>query len=148
MIKIAIASDHAGYRLKEFLKENFEGSIIIDDFGTFSEESVDYPDYGSKVAEGVSKGLYERGILICKTGIGMSVVANKFKNVIATLCHDEVTAIASRAHNNSNLLCLPGTLTGELALKIVKLWLETPFEGGRHERRFRKVKEIENQNFK
>jgi len=148
MIKVAIASDHAGYKLKEFLKENLKSTILIEDFGTFSEESVDYPDYGSKVAEGVSKGIYERGILICRTGIGMSVVANKFKNVIATLCHDETTAIASRAHNNSNLLCLPGTLNGELAIKIVRLWLETPFERGRHERRFMKVKEIENQNFK
>lgn len=148
MIKVGIASDHAGYRLKEFLKENLKDFILIEDFGTFSEESVDYPDYGSKVAEGLSKEMYERGILICKTGIGMSVVANKFKNVIATLCYDEVTIIASRAHNNSNLLCLPGTLNEELALKLVKLWLETPFEGGRHERRFRKVKEIENQNFK
>lgn len=148
MTKVAIASDHAGYRLKEFLKEKLEGFVLIEDFGTFSEESVDYPDYGAKVAEGLSKGMYERGILICKTGIGMSVVANKFKNVIATLCYDETTAIASRAHNNSNLLCLPGTLNTELTLKIVKLWLETPFEGGRHERRLKKVKEIENQNFK
>lgn len=148
MIKIAIGSDHRGYKLKEFLKEELKDIASFDDVGTFSEESADYPDYGMKVAEGVSNGLYERGILICNTGIGMSVVANKFKNVIATLCHDEKTAIASRAHNNSNLLCLPGTLNGELAIKIVKLWIETPFEGGRHERRFLKIKEIENRNFK
>lgn len=148
MIKIAIGSDHRGYKLKEFLKENLKDIVIFDDFGTFSEESVDYPDYGIKVAEGVSSGSYERGILICNTGIGMSVVANKFKNVIATLCHDKQTAIASRAHNNSNLLCLPGTIDGKLAIEIVKLWLETPFEGGRHERRFLKVKEIERKNFK
>lgn len=148
MIKIAIGSDHRGYKLKEFLKENLKDIVSFDDFGTFSEESVDYPDYGIKVAEGLSNGFYERGVLICNTGIGMSVVANKFKNVIATLCHDEETAIASRAHNNSNLLCLPGTINGELAIRIVKIWLETPFEGGRHERRFLKVKEIENKNFK
>lgn len=148
MIKIAIGSDHRGYKLKEFLKENLKDFVSFDDFGTFSEESVDYPDYASKVAEGVSNDSYERGILICKTGIGMSVVANKFKNVIATLCHDEETAIASRAHNNSNILCLPGNLDKELVIKIVKLWLETPFEGGRHQGRFNKVKEIENKNFK
>ncbi len=148
MIRVAIASDHAGYELKEFLKERLKAQIIFEDFGTFSKESVDYPDFGSKVAEAVSNGTYQRGILICKSGIGMSVVANKFKNVIATLCHDEATAIASRAHNNSNLLCLPGTINVELAVRIVKIWLETPFEGGRHERRFLKVKEIENKNFK
>ncbi len=148
MIKIAIGSDHKGYELKEFLKENLKDIVSFDDFGTFSEESVDYPEYGIKVAEGISNGSYERGILICNTGIGMSIVANKFKNVIATLCQDEKTAIACRAHNNSNLLCLPGTINGELAIKIVKLWIETPFEGGRHERRFLKIKEIENRNFK
>ncbi len=148
MISIAIASDHAGFKLKEFIKKSLKNIAIIEDVGTFSEESVDYPDYGSKVADAVSKGFYERGILICKSGIGMSVVANKFRNVIATLCHDEYTAIASRAHNNSNILCLPGILDEEFALKIVKIWLETPFEEGRHQRRLLKIREIENENFK
>ncbi|MGQ9617592.1 MAG: ribose 5-phosphate isomerase B [Candidatus Aminicenantia bacterium] len=147
-MKIAIASDHAGFKLKEFLKDTLKGLVSFEDFGTFSEESVDYTDFGSKVAEAVSIGVYERGILICKTGIGMSVVANKFKNIIATLCFDENTAIASRAHNNSNVLCLPGIIDYSLALRIVKLWLETPFEGGRHERRYFKIRAIENRNFK
>jgi len=146
---IAIASDHAGYKLKEKIKDFLkERGVEFYDFGPNNENSVDYPDFGEKVARAVSEGKMERGILICGSGLGMTIVANKFKGVRATLCHDEYTAKMSRAHNDSNLLTLGArVLEEEMALKIVEVWLTTPFEGGRHLRRLNKIKQIENKNF-
>ncbi|RMG75083.1 MAG: ribose 5-phosphate isomerase B [Nitrospirae bacterium] len=143
--KIAIGCDHAGLELKEQLKSLLT-SLGFEpvDYGTKDDCSVDYPDYGEKVSLAVSRGEFQRGILICGTGLGMSIVANKFPGVRATLCHDEYTARMSREHNNSNILVLGGrVLEKQTALNIVKVWLETPFEGGRHERRLEKISSIE-----
>ncbi|HBI25158.1 MAG: ribose 5-phosphate isomerase B [Nitrospirae bacterium RIFCSPLOW2_12_42_9] len=144
-MKVAIASDHAGLGMKEeivgFLKE--KGMDVLD-YGVDNPESVDYPDYGIKVARAVSKGIVERGILSCGTGIGMSIVANKFPNVRAALCNDMFTARMSRLHNDANILVLGGrTLEKDVALLMVDAWLKTGFEGGRHQRRLDKIKELE-----
>lgn len=144
-IKLAIGSDHAGFGLKEEIIAQLR-SLAIDflDCGTSSTESVDYPDFGEKVSELVSSGRVERGILICGTGIGMSMVANKFPNVRASLCNDLFTAKMSRSHNDANVLVLGGRIIGkDLAMEIVKVWLTTPFEGARHLNRIRKIKAIE-----
>lgn len=142
---IVIGSDHAAYDLKEKIKTFLiEGSIDVEDVGCFSENSVDYPDYGIKVASMVSSGKFSRGILLCGTGIGMSMVANKFSHVRAALCSDLFSAIMSRRHNDSNILVLGGRVIGDaLALEIVKVWLETPFDGGRHLRRLEKFDRID-----
>ena len=144
-MKIAIASDHAGCELKEsiaaFLKEK---GIDVTDYGVDNPESVDYPDYGIKVADSVSKGRAEMGILSCGTGIGMSIVANKFPNVRAALCYDMYTARMSRLHNDANILVLGGRLLEkEVALLMVDTWLKTGFEGGRHQRRLDKISKLE-----
>lgn len=144
-MKIAIASDHGGRELKEkiivLLRE--EGLEVID-YGVDNPESVDYPDYGIKVANAVSKGIAERGILSCGTGIGMSIVANKFPHVRAALCYDMFTARMSRLHNDANILVLGGrVLDKEVALMMVDVWLSTGFEGGRHQRRLDKISELE-----
>jgi len=144
-MKIAIAADHAGRELKDeivkFLKE--KGHEVID-YGVDNPESVDYPDYGIKVAQAVSKGLVERGILACGTGIGMSIVANKFPNVRAALCCNMYTARMSRLHNDANILVLGGrVIEKDVALLMVEVWLNTGFEGGRHKRRLEKIKRIE-----
>ena len=144
-MRIALASDHGGYRLKEFVKNLLQslGHEVLD-FGTHSEESVDYPEYAAKVARAVAKGEVDRGILCCGTGIGMSIVANRFPKVRATLCHDEYTARMSRLHNDSNVLCMGGrVLSLEKAEAIVRIWLTEEFEGGRHARRLSKLEEIE-----
>lgn len=144
-MKIAIASDHAGYKLKEYLKKILEkeGYEVVD-LGTYSSESVDYPDYAAKLAKLVSKNLVEKGILICGTGIGMSIAANKFPGVRAAVCWSEETAALSRRHNDANILCLGGrVLKPEEAAKILKIWLSTEFEGGRHSRRIQKIKKME-----
>ena len=137
---LVIGSDHAAYDLKEKIKAFLvEQSIDVEDVGCFSENSVDYPDYGIKVASLVSSGEFSRGILLCGTGIGMSMVANKFSHVRAALCSDLFSAIMSRRHNDSNILVLGARVIGDvLALEIVRVWLETPFEGGRHLRRLAK----------
>lgn len=142
---IVIGSDHGAYDLKEKIKIFLiEGSIDVEDVGCFSENSVDYPDYGIKVASMVSSGKFSRGILLCGTGIGMSMVANKFSRVRAALCSDLFSAIMSRRHNDSNILVLGGRVIGDmLALEIVKAWLETPFDGGRHLRRLEKFDRID-----
>ncbi len=144
-MKIAIGCDHAGFGLKEhilFLLKSLNIDFI--DCGTNNKESVDYPDFGRKVSELVSSGSVEKGILICGTGIGMSMVANKFPNVRASLCNDLFTAKMSRLHNDANILVIGGRIVGkDLATEIVKLWLNTPFEGERHLRRINKIKEIE-----
>jgi ribose 5-phosphate isomerase B len=140
-MKIAIGSDHGGYRLKEEIKAYLKRrKISFKDFGSFSEESVDYPDIGKKVAKAVASKKYKFGILVCGTGLGMSMVANKVKGIRAALCHNVYTAQMSRAHNDANVLSLGGrVLKKALALKIVDAFLKTPFEGGRHLRRVRKI---------
>ena len=145
--KIIIGSDHAAFDLKEKLKDHLfqigKIGMRIEDVGTDSEDSVDYPDFGIKVASAVSKGKFERGILLCGTGLGMSMVANRFPHVRAALCNDLFSAIMSRRHNNSNILVIGGRVTGEsLAIAILEAWLETPFEGGRHEDRLLKMENI------
>ncbi len=144
-MKIAIGSDHAGYVLKEDVKKLLDVvECEIHDVGTQSEEPVDYPDFAGDVARAVSSGEAERGILICGSGIGMSIAANKFPAVRAALCLDADTAQMSRKHNDSNILVLAGRKTdAEEAEAIVKAWLETNFEGGRHQRRLDKIRTIE-----
>ena len=134
---IIIGSDHAAYDLKEKVKAFLVQKVIeVEDVGTHSEDSVDYPDFGAKVASMVSKGEFERGILLCGSGIGMSMVANRFAHVRAALCSDLFSAIMSRRHNNSNILVLGARVIGDaLALELVKVWLKTPFDGGRHQLR-------------
>ena len=144
-MKIAIASDHRGYVIKGKLL-----SLLSDlghealDFGPETADSVDYPDYGAKVAQAVSRGEIERGILICGTGLGMCIVANKFPGVRAVSCHDDLTAEASRMHNDANVLCLSADLLGDrLVNRMVEIWLKTEFEGGRHARRVGKITDLE-----
>ncbi len=149
-MRIGVACDHGGFELKEELKA-FLKSLGAEplDMGTFSEESVDYPDFGVLVAEKVSRGELERGILICGTGIGMSMVANKFPRVRAALANDLYSSRCSREHNDANILTIGGRIVGkELAKEIVKVWLETPFSGGRHKRRLEKIEALEKEKFK
>ena len=141
---IALGSDHAGYALKEFIKAYLiDLNLEVDDCGTLSEDSVDYTDFGIRVAQKVAAGDFNRGILICGTGLGMSMVANRFKYVRAALCHDIFSAMMSRRHNDSNILVLGGRVIGsELAREIVQTWLKTPFENGRHQKRIEKFDTI------
>ncbi len=142
---IIIGSDHAGFQMKESVKTYLKKvGIKYEDIGPDDEESVDYPVYGIKVSRAVSKGEFERGILICGTGIGMSMVANRFPRVRAALCNHIFSTLMSRQHNDSNLLVMGGRVIGEsLAHEIVKTWLETPFEGGRHQNRLGLFDEVE-----
>ena len=145
-MKIAIGSDHGDYQLKERLKKYLkELNIEYKDFGCESEKSVDYPDIGFKVSNEVRKGNYERGILICGTGIGMSIVANKIKGIRASLCHDVFSAQKAREHTNANILALGESVIGiGLAQEIVKIWLKTDYsQKERHIRRLDKIKKIE-----
>ncbi|MBI5846804.1 MAG: ribose 5-phosphate isomerase B [Nitrospirae bacterium] len=144
-MKIAIGSDHAGFGLKENVLELLnELNHDIVDCGTYNTESVDYPDFGEKVSHMVSAGEVEMGVLICGTGLGMSMVANKFPNVRAALCNDLFSAKMSRLHNDANVLVLGGRIIGkDLASEIVRTWLSTAFEGERHMRRLNKIKKIE-----
>jgi ribose 5-phosphate isomerase B len=144
-MKVAIGSDHAGVELKEELASLLKDmGIDVRDVGTDGTESVDYPDFGDKVSKAVSDGEVERGILICGTGIGMSIVANKFPKVRAALCGEPFSARMSRLHNDANVLVLGGRVVGRsLAADITKVWLETPFEGDRHARRLEKITRIE-----
>ncbi|MGB9629918.1 MAG: ribose 5-phosphate isomerase B [Thermodesulfobacteriota bacterium] len=149
-MKIGLACDHGGFELKEEIKA-FLKSINQDpiDLGTFSDVPVDYPDYATLVAEKVSQGELERGILICGTGIGMTIVANKFRGVRAALANDLYSSRYSREHTDANVLVLGGRIVGKgLAKEIVRLWLATPFEGGRHQRRLEKIEALEEKNFK
>ncbi|MFN3739474.1 MAG: ribose 5-phosphate isomerase B [Thermodesulfovibrionales bacterium] len=144
-MKVAIGSDHAGFQLKEELKKLLQemGHECID-FGPMSSESVDYPDFGEKVSQAVSSGSADRGVLICGTGIGMSIVANKFPDIRASLCNDLYTARMSRLHNDANVLVMGGRIVGiDLAREILKTWMTSEFEGGRHLRRLQKIKSIE-----
>ena len=145
-MKLAISCDHGGWDLKEKILELLQrvDNIDIIDYGTMNRDSVDYPDYAREVSEGVAEGTIDRGILICGTGIGMSIVANRYRNIRAALCHDIYTARMSRLHNNANILVLGGRVVGPgLAGEIVKTWLETEFEGGRHQKRLDKIAELE-----
>ncbi|MDX1764972.1 MAG: ribose 5-phosphate isomerase B [bacterium] len=140
-MKVALGADHAGFQLKnEILEVLKEAGHQVEDFGCSGPDSVDYPDYAEQVGRGVSEGRFDRGILVCGTGIGMCISANKFANVRAALCHNLFTARLSREHNDANVLTLGERLIGSgLAREIVKVWLETPFEGGRHARRVEKI---------
>lgn len=145
MEKIAIASDHGGFDLKEniiafLLKKGLE----IDNLGAHSTDSVDYPDYGIKLAQAITDKKFVRGILICGTGVGMSIVVNRFPGIRGTLCSDVYTAKMCREHNDSNVLIMGGRVIGvSLAMEILDIWLNTEFEGGRHQRRLDKIKEID-----
>ncbi len=143
--RIVIASDHAGFELKESLKETLKAEgVNVEDLGPGNSDRVDYPDYGTKVAKAVSDDEDLNGIVICGTGIGMSIVVNRFPKVRGTLCSDLYTAKLCRQHNDSNVLILGGRVVGKgLAYEIVKTWLETPFEGGRHSLRLEKIDHIE-----
>ena len=144
-MKIAVGCDHAGFGLKEGIIDLLKSlNIEFVDCGTNGTQSVDYPDFGEKVSGLVSSGKVERGILICGTGIGMSMVANKFPNVRASLCNDLFSAKMSRLHNDANVLVMGGRVIGkDLAYEIVKTWMTTPFEGDRHIRRLNKIRKIE-----
>jgi ribose 5-phosphate isomerase B len=144
-MKIAIGCDHAGFELKEDLKAYLcEKGIEVRDLGTADGSPADYPEIGAAVAEFVSAGAIPRGILICGTGIGMSMVANRFRGVRATLCHDLYTARMSREHNDSNLLVLGGRLLGKgIAREMVKIWLETEFLEGNHRRRVDQIARLD-----
>ncbi len=147
-MKLAIGSDHAGLHLKKRVLDLLKHKgVAVTDFGTEKDEAVGYPDFGMRVAEAVSNGEAERGILLCGSGIGMSIVANKYRGVRAALCYDTQTARLSRQHNDANVLVMGGRLLeASQAMEIVKTWLETKFEGGRHARRIRKISEIEKNN--
>ena len=138
---IIIGSDHAAYELKEKIKTYLiEKGYCVEDAGTQSNASVNYVDYGKKVAHAVSTGQYSRGVLLCGTGLGMSMVANRFPRVRAALCSDVFSARMSRVHNDSNILVLGGRIVGDiLAFELVQTWLDTPFEGGRHLERIQSI---------
>jgi ribose 5-phosphate isomerase B len=145
-LTVAITSDHGGYELKkEIIKHLDKNEICYKDLGVFSAESVDYPDIAIPCAEAVARGEYEKGIIICGTGIGVCIAANKVKGIRAALCHDTFSARMSRQHNNSNILTMGGRVIGPgHATAIVEEWLGSEFEGDRHERRVKKITEYEN----
>ncbi|MDZ7700030.1 MAG: ribose 5-phosphate isomerase B [Deltaproteobacteria bacterium] len=141
-MELIIGSDHGGFDLKQACKANLESSSVhtVSDVGVFSRESADYPEIAHQVARAVARGQFEKGILICGTGIGMSLVANRYKGVRACLCHNLFTARLSRQHNDANILVMGGRVIGVgLALEMVDLFLESPFEGGRHEVRVNQI---------
>jgi ribose 5-phosphate isomerase B len=144
-MKIALGADHAGFELKEKIKQHLlQKGIPVDDLGTHSTESVDYPDFARQVGEAVVGGRADWGILVCGTGIGMAMAANKVPGVRAALCGDLYTARMSREHNDANVLVLGGRLMGaDMAADILLAWLETDFAGGRHARRVGKIADIE-----
>jgi ribose 5-phosphate isomerase B len=145
MLRIALGADHAGWELKEHLKAWLtRGGYQIHDFGTQSADAVDYPDYASAVGEAVAAGKADRGVLVCGTGLGMAMAANKVRGVRAAPCVDAYTARMSREHNDANVLGIGARLVnGEAAIQILSVWLETAFAGGRHQRRLDRIAEIE-----
>ena len=145
MKKIAIASDHGGFELKEcIISHLLNTDWDVDDLGPHSGDSVDYPDFGIKIAEAVSEKKVERGIVICGTGIGMSIVVNRYPQIRGALCTDLFTAKLCREHNDSNILVMGGRVIGKgLANEIVNTWLKTPFSGGRHQKRLDKIDQID-----
>ena len=142
---IAIGADHGGFELKVHIKKHLdEIGVEYKDYGTFSEDRVDYPDCAAPVCKAVQDNSADRGILICGTGIGISIAANKHKGIRAALCSDVYSATMTKRHNDANIICLGGRVTGrELAFMIVDAWLNTEFEGGRHEVRIAKIHKIE-----
>ena len=148
MLRISFANDHRGLAIKGRLTQRLiEAGYEVADEGTNGEEAVDYPDFAEIVAAKVSRGEADRGILICGTGIGMAITANKFPGVRAASCYDEVMVELSRRHNDLNVLCLPGDLIGDRPVDdLVLLWLRTEFEGGRHRRRVEKLQRIEKEH--
>lgn len=142
---IAIGSDHGGYELKEHVKKHLQDKgIEVKDYGTYSEASVDYPDCAKPVCEAVQNGTAENGILICGTGIGISIAANKYKGIRAALCGDVYSAEMTKRHNNANIICMGGRVIGrELAFMIVDTWMNAEFEGGRHADRIAKIHAVE-----
>lgn len=149
-MKLAIASDHGGFHLKQAILKFLESrQISILDLGTSNQDSVDYPDFASLVASQVSEGKVDAGVLVCGTGIGMAIAANKFKGIRAAVVTDPYTAQMSKEHNNANVIALGGRVLDETqAVETVKSWLDAKFEAGRHQRRLQKIDEIEKQNFK
>ena len=147
---IAIGSDHGGYKLKEEIKKYLdEKEIKYKDYGTMNEEAVDYPNIAKEVAQAVQANKCDSGILICRSGIGMSIVANKFKGIRCASCHNENTAKYAKLHNNSNILAIGADdVTINEAICILRMWLATEYEGGRHEERLKIIEEIENKNMK
>ncbi|MCK5707703.1 MAG: ribose 5-phosphate isomerase B [Candidatus Aureabacteria bacterium] len=147
-MKIAIASDHGGFELKEFVKEYLlKKEYEVDDFGCPNKDSVDYPDFGIKAARAVADKKADKGIVICTTGIGMSMVANKVRGIRAALCRTPKAAEMSRKHNDANVLALGGAFVEDkTAVEILDIWLNTEFEGGRHGRRVDKITDIERSN--
>ncbi len=145
---IAIGSDHAGFALKEQIKRHLQGQgIEVKDFGTYDEASCNYPDYAFPVAKCVAEGAAERGILVCGTGIGMSICANKIKGIRCALCTSEFTATVTRQHNDANVMAIGARVTDPvLALRMVDLFLQTPFEEGRHQKRLDLISKEENHN--
>jgi ribose 5-phosphate isomerase B len=144
-MRVAVASDHRGFQVKRKIVELIQrlGHESVD-YGAASDEAVDYPDFALQVAQAVSSGQVDRGILICGTGIGMSMAANKVRGVRAALCHDDVTAEMSRRHNDANVICLSADLLGaRLIDRMIEIWLHTDFEGGRHARRVDKIRKID-----
>ena len=144
-MQIVIGADHGGFELKEILRNHLEErGIHTMDAGCFGPESVDYPDIALEVARRVAAGMADRGILLCGTGIGISIAANKVPGIRAALCHDHFTARMAAAHNNANILCMGGRTTGpETAKDMVDVWLDTAYEGDRHQRRLAKIAAIE-----
>jgi ribose 5-phosphate isomerase B len=142
-VRVALGSDHAGFHLKEVIREHLEGRNLVPvDLGTKEPDPVDYPDFAREVCGAVLSGAVEKGILLCGTGLGMAMMANRFRGIRAALCHDHFTASAARRHNDSNVLVLGGRIIGpDLGKEIVDTWLDTPFEGGRHGRRIAKLDE-------
>lgn len=149
-MKLAIASDHGGFSLKDTIVKLLQSKgVEYLDLGVSSEESVDYPDFAVQVAEKVSRGEVDAGILVCGTGIGMAIAANKFKGVRAAVVTDVYTAQMSKEHNNANVIALGGRVLDEAQAKeMVSAWLEAKYEGGRHERRLQKIKELEEKHFR
>ncbi|MCD8027574.1 MAG: ribose 5-phosphate isomerase B [Erysipelotrichaceae bacterium] len=144
-MKIAVACDHGGYRLKNVLIQEmkYQGYEVVD-FGTYNEDSCDYPDYAVKAARAVASGDCEKGVVVCATGIGVSITCNKVHGIRCALCHDVFSAKATRAHNDANMLAMGQRVIGEgLAVEILNAWLNTEFEGGRHVQRIEKMMNIE-----
>jgi len=143
-MRIAIGCDHRGLELKQFIvKLVTEMRHDCEDFGCYSTDSVDYPEIAKKVAEAVARGDFERGILLCDTGIGMSIAANKVRGIRAALCHDAFSARRARQHNDANILCLAAKDGQGLISETIEAYLTTEFEGGRHERRLDKIRAME-----
>lgn len=144
-MRIAVGSDHRGFSVRSKLVDLLHRmGHDVDDVGTFSADAVDYPDVAAMVAGKISRGEADRGILVCGTGLGMCIAANKFHGVRAAPCHDDLTAELSRRHNDANILCLSADLLGERIIdRIIETWLATTFEGGRHARRVEKILDLE-----